>query len=180
MTKTVLMLICLFIAASETTVLFASELSVSDEGLGAISTDTRFDQKEIQGLLHGYVVKSEKESPLEDAYTVFVIMDHKSRLATIQSTLDAKKILCIRVTSNKVNNALGPRVGMEYGSIYEDVIHDSCIPGTDALSGQVICHAPNSKFISYVFKGQYAGPNGAVPDIVNLKTFVLNEIVWLP
>jgi hypothetical protein len=175
-----LVLVCIINLAIESNFVFATELTVSDKGLGGISQSTKFDQKEIQGLLSGYTVKAETPSKIKDAYTLFVIIDQESRIATIQPTLSSKNIECIRVTSNKIKNALGPMIGTNYGSIYGDVVHNSCILGTEELAGHVICRAPDSKLITYVFKGKYSEPVGTFPSIVDLKKFLISEIVWLP
>jgi hypothetical protein len=74
-----LVLVGILNLAIESNFVFATELTVSDKGLGGISQNTKFDQKEIQGLLNGYTVKAETPSKLKDAYTLFVIMDQESR-----------------------------------------------------------------------------------------------------
>ncbi len=138
----VLLLSSIFIAANTINDTQASELSVSDKGLGLISATTKFDQKEIQGLLTGYVVKSDTGSTEGEEFPVFVVMDHKSVLATINPTEDEKKIFSIRVTSNKVSNALGPKIGTKFDNIYGSTVPKSCSAGMEELSGTVICQDP--------------------------------------
>lgn len=170
----------LLIVASTAITVHASELTISDKGLGEITATTRFDKKEIQGHLPGYVVKSDTSSTEGEEFPVLVVLDHKSILATINPTEDEKKIFSIRVTSNKISNALGPRIGMKFSSIYGSTVPKSCSAGMEELSGAVICQDPKSEHILYVFNGKYDGPDGAIPDISALINFQITEIVWRP
>lgn len=174
------MLTGLFIAACTVITVHAAELSISDKGLGPISSATRFDKKEIQGLLTGFVVKSDTDFTEGEEFPVFVVMDHKTILATINPSEDRKKIFSIRVTNDKVSNLLGPKIGMKFVSIYGGSVPESCSAGMEELSGTVICQDPNSEHILYIFKGEYDSPDGEVPNISALKNFVINEIVWRP
>jgi hypothetical protein len=180
MKNIVLLLTGLLIAANTDITVHASELTVSDKGLGEITATTKFDKKEIQGHLSGYVVKSDTSSTEGEEFPVLLVFDHKSVLATINPTEDEKKIFSIRVTSNKISNALGPKIGMTFASIYGGTVPESCSAGMEELSGTVICQDPKSEHILYIFNGKYDGPDGEIPNISVLINFKVSEIVWRP
>jgi hypothetical protein len=156
------------------------ELSISDKGLGPISSDTRFDQKEVQRLLPGLTVKRKVGMTEGEEFPTLVILNQKSALATINPSEDGNSIFSIRVANPRVINSLGPKIGMKYGGIYGDLVHKSCEAGMEEMSGAVICLDPKSKHIHYVFKGRHDGPDGELPNISALKNFTLREIVWKP
>jgi hypothetical protein len=180
MKNIVLLLTGLLIAANTDITVHASELTVSDKGLGEITATTKFDKKEIQGHLSGYVVKSDTSSTEGEEFPVLLVFDHKSVLATINPPEDEKKIFSIRVTSNKISNALGPKIGMTFASIYGGTVPESCSAGMEELSGTVICQDPKSEHILYIFNGKYDGPDGEIPNISVLINFKVSEIVWRP
>ena len=173
--------IALLVALS--TVAFAvnpSQLSISDKSVGPISTGTKFDQKEVQSLLPGLMVKQKMHMTEAEEYPTLVISDATSTLATINPTEDRSAIFSIQVTDSKVINSLGPKIGTKYGEVYGASIHESCEPGMEEMSGSVACRDPKSKHVSYVFRGTYNGPDGEVPPIAVLKSFSISEIVWKP
>lgn len=180
MKNIVLLLTGLFIAANPAVTVHASELTISDKGLGEITATTKFDKKEIQGHLSGYVVKSDTSSTEGEEFPVLLVLDHESVLATINPTEDEKKIFSIRVTSNKIGNVLGPKIGMKFGDIYGSTVPKSCSAGMEELSGTVICQAPKSEHIFYIFDGKSDGPDGEIPNIAALINFQISEIVWRP
>ena len=155
-------------------------LSVSDKGLGGITRATRFHQTELQKALRGYHIKPEKRSTEGEPYPVFLVMDQKALLATINPTEDHKKIFSIRITSNKISNTHGPAIGTKYSAIYGGNVSKECAGGAEEMSGAVICPAPKSRNVGYVFRGKSNGPDGVVPRIAVLKDFAVSEIVWRP
>jgi hypothetical protein len=180
MKNKILSLVVQFVLVSVALAIEAPTLTVSDKGLGSISATTAFNLSEVEKLVPGFVVKSKKSMTETEEFPILVVMDHDSLLATINPTEDRKKIFNIRITGNKVSNALGPKIGTRYASIYGASVNPSCSAGQEEMSGAVICPDPKSKHVSYVFKGHYDGPDGEVPAVAALKNFVVSEIVWQP
>jgi len=177
--KTINVILCC-IAASIPVTVNASDLSLSENGLGSISEKTGFNMKDIQKSLPGYTVKADKDYTVGDEFPIYVVMGKQGiPLATINPSGDEKGIFSIRVKSNVVLNTLGPKIGTTYLSVYGKVVDESCSPGMEEMSGAVICNAPKSKHIVYVFNGKNGGPDSKLPDISLLKNFKISEIAWL-
>jgi len=158
----------------------ASELSLTENGIGSISENTGFNMKDIQDSLPGYNIKPDKDYTEGDEFPIYVVMDKEGiPLATINPSGDEKGIFSIRIKSNKVLNTLGPKIGVAYSSVYGSHVDKGCSPGMEEISGAVICTAPKSKHIVYIFKGVSNVPDGEIPDVSILKNFTISEIAWL-
>lgn len=159
---------------------WAAPLTVSDGGLGPIVATTKFNQAAIQSLLPAYVVKNGKRTSEGESYKVFLITDKGKTLATVNPGDGGNGIFSIRIASTQIENALGHKLGTSYLGVFGANVNKACTAGEEELSGKVICPAPKSTHVSYLFKGVSNGPDGTVPALAMLKNFVLEEIIWKP
>ncbi|MBK6908059.1 MAG: DUF1131 family protein [Rhodocyclaceae bacterium] len=180
--KPVAIFLCALLAlASFAQQAFAAELSVSDKGVGPISASTRFNRNDLQKALPQFVVKVGERSTEGEVFRVLLISDASGLLATVNPGEGEKGIFSIRITSRNVRNALGPKLGATYLSVFgTGVATPDCTPGQEEMSGKVICPHPGSRHVSYIFAGKSSGPDGTLPPPAVLKNFAIEEIVWLP
>lgn len=155
-------------------------LEISETGLGGINASTPFNQNVIQKLLPGYTVKIKKEEGEAGIYRVMTISQKNKTVAMINPVEGGTRIFNIRVRSNQITNALGPKIGADFKSIFGSKVGNACTPGEEEFSGMVLCPAPQSSHLSYLFSGKYDGPDGELPPMPQLKSFTVAEIIWRP
>ena len=99
-------------------------------------------------------------------------------LLTINPDLNKQHIHSVVVESNKISTNLGYKIGMKYLHIKTDIIASRCIPGIEEMSGDIICLAKSAKTISYIFSGDWSGPDGELPPQHTLNSWRLSKLLW--
>ena len=157
-----------------------SILSISEKGLAGIDSKTKFSTDKIQELFPKFDIVEDVSSTEGEEFPIFRIKRDSQDILVINPTNDHQYIFSIQIKSKNVVNKLGPNLGFSYYQIYSDQMNKNCFPGIEELSGKVICSAPRSKRLMYIFSGTWSGPDGVLPPIETLQSWKLVEIVWKP
>ena len=54
----------------------------------------------------------------------------------------------------------------------------SCKPGSGEDAGKVECVAEQSKYVTYIFSGKWAGAQDIIPPDDTLKSWTVSKIIW--
>ncbi|HBT55101.1 MAG TPA: RpoE-regulated lipoprotein, partial [Erwinia persicina] len=83
----------------------------------------------------------------------------------------------IEVTDSDVTTENGVRLGTKFSELYSKAF-GACEKGHGADSDGVECKAPGSQHISFVFSGDWHGPQGLMPSDDTLKAWTLSKMIW--
>ncbi|MGV6808784.1 MAG: DUF1131 family protein [bacterium] len=160
----------------------SSGLVLSVAGVGPINRDIPFNLKQINLAFREYDLSVEEFKTFAEgnAYPVIRVSDQADLLMVINPDVSRQKIFSVMITDNRVGNVFGHTIGQAFGDIYRYGQTEECAAGAEELSGKVLCYAPTSNNILYLFKGDWDGPNGKVPPNYVLSEWRLDAIIWKP
>lgn len=160
----------------------SSGLVLSVAGVGPINRDIPFNLKQINLAFREYDLSVEEFKTFAegDAYPVIRVSDQADLLMVINPDVSRQKIFSVMITDNRVGNVFGHKIGQKFGDIYRYGQVEECAAGAEELAGKVLCYAPTSNNILYLFKGEWDGPNGKVPPNYVLSEWGLDAIIWKP
>ena len=155
--------------------------SISDLGVGAITSATPFNIHQVTLAFPNYSVVEELNFQEGEQYPIISVSKGANTLITINPTLDLKSIYSIVVEDNLINNSLNHRLGTLFSDIYADVNKAyKCQAGADEMSGKVLCLAPTASNLLYQFAGSWNGPDAQLPPKEVLLGWALETIIWKP
>ncbi|MEI2267260.1 RpoE-regulated lipoprotein [Erwinia sp. CGal63] len=151
---------------------FGSAIEVSEQGVGGLNGATAMNEQAIDKALNGdYKLRKGMRSENGGVVTFFQALDGKEiRLeVTGESTVSE-----VRVMDSGIKTASGVKIGTPFSDLYSRAF-GSCkkVPGSDGVE----CKAPE-RHISYLFSGEWHGPEGLLPSDEALKKWAVSQIIW--
>ncbi len=153
---------------------------ISANGVGPINASTSFNMHQMTLAFSDYNVVEELNYQSGAPYPIIRISEGVKTIMTIIPDSSQKNIFSIIVEDNLIINSLGHRLGTSYSEVYTYGQDEECQAGADDMSGKVICYAPKTPNILYVFNGFSAGETGVVPTADVLQSWGLESIIWRP
>ena len=152
-------------------------LTLDEDGLGGITASTPFDIPVLHKIVPG-VVFERADQQTEDGTRTVIRATRRGRTGFALYSDGRGRVATIEVVSRRVGNRLGPRVSDTYQLTRINDQIGSCWPGTEALSGTVVCEAAQTGRISYVFSGRWNGPDGRLPPTAVLDHWTISQMIW--
>lgn len=157
-----------------------SKIMLSTDGVGPINASTPFNMHQVTLAFQDYSVTEYTQFKKESSTPVIRVSEDGKPLLLINPDNSHKKIFSIFILDNTIGNSLGHKLGVLYNKIYKYEETEPCIAGTDDFLGKVLCMAPKTKNILYVFSGIWDGPKDEAPPTAILSEWALDSIVWKP
>ncbi|MDR0217805.1 MAG: RpoE-regulated lipoprotein [Enterobacteriaceae bacterium] len=157
---------------------FDNALIVSDQGIGEINKQTDMSLSAIrQGLDNKYRFRSGMEIKNGELINIVQGMDDDQIKIEI-SGLNNGKVNQIDILDEGIKTEWGTQIGMPFSELY-DKAYNVCHRSDDfAIHPAVICIAPQSQNVSYIFTGTWNGPEDLMPSDDILKTWKISRIIW--
>jgi len=156
---------------------FSSSLKVTDQGVGKVTASTPLTEDAIKDALDGdYRLRSGMSMNDGKMLAFYQAMDGKEVKMTLSGELKGS-VQRIDVTDPKVESEWGVKVGTPFSDLYTKAF-ESCVKGTGDDAQSVVCKAPQSQHVSYVFSGIWHGPEELMPSDDSLKEWKVSKIVW--
>ena len=153
---------------------------LSAGGIGPINATTSFNMHQITLAFSDYGVVEELNYHSGSPFPVIRISEGVKTIMTIIPDASQQNIFSIIIEDNLIINSLGHRLGINYSEVYTDGKNEDCQAGANDMSGKVICYAPKTPNILYVFNGKWDGELGKVPTADILQGWGLESIIWRP
>ncbi|MGV8261087.1 DUF1131 family protein, partial [Pseudomonas aeruginosa] len=83
----------------------------------------------------------------------------------------------VDVLDPQVATEWGNKLGTPFGDMYSKAF-GSCKPGSGEDAGKVECVAEQSKYVTYIFSGKWAGAQDIIPPDDTLKSWPVSKIIW--
>jgi len=154
---------------------FGSSLQVTEQGVGKVNGSTAMNEGAIHDGLNGnYQVRKGMRGENGGVLTFFqAVSDNQVK---VEVTGDAT-VNRIEVMDSAIATADGKKIGTPFSDIYSKAF-DVCQKGTGRDSEGVECKAPGSQHISYLFSGEWHGPDSLLPADETLKKWTISKIIW--
>ncbi len=157
-----------------------SDIVLSADGVGPLNATTSFNMHQMTVAFSEYSVEEVVNFQHSAPYPVIRISKGGNTLITVNPDSSRQNIYSIVVEDNKVKNSLGHHLGSVYSEVYTYGQTEKCQSGIEELSGKVLCYAPKTPNILYVFNGKWDGEDGQMPPAELLQDWILESIVWRP
>jgi len=153
---------------------------LSAGGIGPINATTSFNMHQMTLAFNDFNVVEELNYHSGSPFPVIRISEGVKTVMTIIPDGSQQNIFSIIVEDNLIVNSLGHHLGTSYSEVYTYGQNEECQAGADDMSGKVICYAPKTPNILYVFNGKWDGELGKVPTADILQGWGLESIIWRP
>lgn len=155
---------------------FGSSTEVTEQGVGALTASTPLDEKAITDALDGgYRLRSGMKTQNGNVVRFFEAMKEDKVALVING--DQGTISRIDVLDSDIPSQAGVEIGTPFSDLYSKAF-GNCQKATGDDSASVECKAEDSQHISYLFSGEWNGPEGLMPPDDTLKNWKVSKIIW--
>lgn len=153
---------------------------LSVDGIGPINGNTPFNLHDITMAFQGLNVAQRTNYAEGREYPVITVSQDLKPLLTINPDAKQEKIFSVMVSDNLIGNGLGHALGSRFNEVYAYGATEECRAGAEELSGKVLCYAPKTGNVLYLFGGTWNGPDGSVPPKDVLANWQMEAMIWKP
>lgn len=155
---------------------FGSSTEVTEQGVGGITSTTALDEQAINNALGGdYRLRSGMKTDNGTIVRYFEALNG-DKLALVVNGENGS-VSRIDVLDSAIKTDSGVEIGSTFSDIYSKA-YGHCQKATGDDSAGVECKAEGSQHISYLFTGEWSGPQDLMPSDDALKNWTLKKIVW--
>ncbi|MBS0055709.1 RpoE-regulated lipoprotein [Yersinia sp. Marseille-Q3913] len=155
----------------------SSRLQVTDQGVGGITASTPLAENEIkEGLKGDYRLRSGMATSDGKLLSFYQAMQ-EGQIKLVISGQPKGTVERIDVMDKNIPSQWGVKIGTPFGDLYKKAF-GVCRQGTGDDAAQIECAAPDSKHVSYLFDGDWHGPEGLMPSDDTLKSWKVSKIIW--
>ncbi|MDW2642390.1 RpoE-regulated lipoprotein [Citrobacter sp. HN-141] len=155
---------------------FGSSTEVTEQGVGKLTGATTLDEKVIADALDGdYRLRSGMKTNNGNVVRFFEAMKGDKLAMVING--DQGTISRIDVLDSNIASAAGVEIGTPFSDLYTKAF-GHCQKATGDDSAGVECKAEGSQHISYIFSGDWSGPEGIMPSDDTLQEWKVRKIIW--
>ena len=155
---------------------FDSSTEGTEQGVGALTASTPLDEKAITDALDGgYRLRSGMKTQNGNVVRFFEAMKEDKVALVING--DQGTISRIDVLDSDIPSQAGVEIGTPFSDLYSKAF-GNCQKATGDDSASVECKAQDSQHISYLFSGEWNGPEGLMPPDDTLKNWKVSKIIW--
>lgn len=155
---------------------FGSSMAVTGEGVGELTAATPLDEKAVSEALGGdYRVRSGMKTANGGIVRYFEALKDDKVALVING--DSGTVSRIDVQDSDIASAEGVKVGTPFSDVF-DKAYGNCQKATGDDSAGVECKAKSSQHISYLFSGDWSGPENLMPSDDTLKNWKVSKIIW--
>ena len=155
----------------------SSSMQVTDQGVGGVTSTTALTESDIkEGLKGDYRLRSgmaTKDGKLISFYQAM----KEDQIKLVISGQQKGTVERIDVMDKAIPSQWGVTVGTPFSELYKKAF-GICRKGSGDDSAQIECAAPDSKHVSYLFDGDWHGPEGLMPSDDTLQSWKVSKIIW--
>lgn len=155
----------------------SSSMQVTDQGVGGVTATTALTESDIkEGLKGDYRLRSgmaTKDGKLISFYQAM----KEDQIKLVISGQQKGTVERIDVMDKAIPSQWGVTVGTPFSELYKKAF-GVCRKGSGDDSAQIECVAPDSKHVSYLFDGDWHGPEGLMPSDDTLQSWKVSKIIW--
>ncbi|MEE9326388.1 MAG: DUF1131 family protein [Cocleimonas sp.] len=152
---------------------------LSADGIGPINATTSFNMHQLTLAFSDYNVVEEVNYQDGNSFPIIRISEGVKTIMTVIPDTSRQNIYSVMIEDNIVTNNLGHHLGSLYSNIYAYGQTEECQAGTDDMAGKVLCYAPKTPNILYIFKGS-GNTDSNMPSADVLQGWGLESVIWRP
>jgi Protein of unknown function (DUF1131) len=154
-----------------------SSMQVTDQGIGGITASTPLAENDIkEGLKGDYRLRSGMAINDGQLISFYQVMKEE-QIKLVISGQPKGTVERIDVMDKNIPSQSGIVIGTPFSDLYKKAF-GVCHKGMGDDTAQIECAAPDSKHISYLFDGDWHGPEGLMPSDDALQRWKVSKIIW--
>ena len=155
---------------------FGSSPEVTETGVGKLTASTPLDEQAIHDALGGeYHLRSGMKTDKGDIVRYVEALKEKQLALVVNG--ENGVVSRIDVLDPAISTDKGVKIGTPFNALYDKAFGNCVKASTDDISG-VECKAPGSQHISFLFSGEWSGPDGLMPADDTLKNWKVSKLIW--
>lgn len=149
---------------------------MTEQGVGGITASTLLNEQAIADVLDGdYRLRSGMKTANGNVVRFYEAMNGDKVAMIING--EQGNVSRIDVLDSDISTADGVEIGTPFSDLYSKAF-GNCQPAVGEGNNAVECKARGSQHISYLFTGEWRGPEGLMPSDDALKTWQVSKIIW--
>jgi len=154
---------------------FGSSLTATEQGVGGVGSATAMSESAISdGLKGNYKLRQGMRSENGDVIAFWQALDDGKVKLQISGRSSVERI---EVTDSDIAAQDGSKIGDAFSDKFSKAFNNCKLAG-GVSNHDVQCRAPGSQHLSYVYSGDWHGPDGLMPSDDVLKSWKLSKIIW--
>ncbi|CNH04161.1 RpoE-regulated lipoprotein [Yersinia pekkanenii] len=155
----------------------SSSMQVTDNGVGGITASTPLVENDIkEGLKGDYRLRSGMATNDGQLVSFYQVMKGEQIMLVI-SGQPKGTVERIDVLDKGIPSQWGVTIGTPFSDLYKKAF-GVCHKGTGDDIAQIECAAPDSQHVSYLFNGDWHGPESLMPSDDSLQRWKVSKIIW--
>lgn len=155
---------------------FGSSTEVTEQGVGELTAATPLEEQAIAEALDGdYRLRSGMKTDNGNVVRFLEAMKGDNVAMVING--EQGTVSRIEVLDSDIPTTAGVKIGTPFSDLYSKAF-GHCEPVSSDSHTSVECKAEGSQHISYVFSGEWSGPEGLMPPDDALKNWDVRKIIW--
>ncbi|KAA9002527.1 RpoE-regulated lipoprotein [Affinibrenneria salicis] len=156
---------------------FGGAITVQDSGVGDINAGTPLSEPVLNKALNeDYRLRSGMGTQNGQLVAFYEALDGDS-VRLVISGQPKGAVTRVDVSDAAIASQWGVKVGDAFSSLYGKAF-GSCWLGQGEDARRVECAAPGSAHVSYIYGGEWRGPEGLMPSDDVLRDWKVVKIVW--
>lgn len=156
---------------------FGGSVKVSGKGVGDIDASTAMTEAAIgEGLLNHYRLRGGMATDNGQITSYYQALDGNEVKLVITGELKGH-VQRVDVMDAKVATVWGSKLGTPFSELFSKA-YGACKPGVTEDVGKVECVAEQSRNVTYIFTGKWAGPQDIIPPDDTLRNWTVSKIIW--
>ncbi|OMQ21878.1 MULTISPECIES: RpoE-regulated lipoprotein [Serratia] len=156
---------------------FGGSVEVSGKGVGGINAGTSMTESALgEGLNNNYRMRGGMATSNGQivAYYQALDGDNVKLVITGEPKGYAQRV---DVMDPKIATEWGSKLGTPFSDLFSKA-YGACKPGEGDEAGNVECVAEQSRYVTYIFSGKWAGPQDIIPPDDTLRNWTVSKIIW--
>jgi hypothetical protein len=154
---------------------FGGSLKITEQGVAGLTSTTSMSEDAIHKALNGdYKLRQGMRTQNGQVMDFWQALDGDNVKLVINGSSSVERI---EVQDADAKAADGSKIGDLFSDKFSKAFNNcKMVTGLDARD--VECRAPGSQHISYIYSGEWHGPEGLMPSDDTLKSWKISKIVW--
>ncbi|AHG18925.1 RpoE-regulated lipoprotein [Chania multitudinisentens RB-25] len=156
---------------------FGGSIEVSGKGVGGINASTPMTETAIsEGLNNNYRLRGGMATSNGQIVSYYQALDG-DQVKLVITGVPKGQVQRVDMMDPSIATEWGSQLGTPFSELFSKA-YGACKLGTGEDEGNVECVAEQSRYVTYIFSGRWAGPQDLIPPDDTLRNWTVSKIIW--
>lgn len=154
-----------------------NDMTISENGVGEMNAGTALNESAIRKALgDDYRIRSGMGYKAGQIVVYYQALKENS-LSMVMYGKENSTVKRIEVYDPKIKTDWGVKIGTPFSELFSKA-YGSCWQPEGEDAGKIECYASQTKHVTYLFSGEWLGPDGLIPSDDVLMNWKVEKISW--